>query len=76
MRRGMSCSCELGDGAVPINWCAAHARAYRIAVEAEREACAEKVRSFALHYIEGSDGRNTFNMLAEWIENRATAQKA
>ena len=41
MRKGMSCTCDLGDGAVPINWCAAHARAYRIAVEAEREACAK-----------------------------------
>ena len=46
MRRGMSCTCDLGDGAVPINWCAAHARAYRIAVEAEREACAKVAATF------------------------------
>lgn len=44
------------------------------AVAAEREACASKAREFGGHYPEGSDGRNTFILLAEWIENRATAQ--
>lgn len=36
----------------------------------ERETCASKAREFAGHYPEGSDGRNTFILLAEWIENR------
>lgn len=43
-------------------------------VDAEREACALKAREYAAHYQEGSDGRNTFILLAEWIEARATAQ--
>lgn len=38
-RTGMSCSCELGDDAMVVQWCAAHARAYRKAVADEREAC-------------------------------------
>lgn len=41
------------------------------AVAAERESCAHKAREFAAHYPQGSDGRNTFVILAEWIENRA-----
>ena len=40
------------------------------AVAVEREACAQKAREFASHYDDGSDGRNTFVILAEWIENR------
>ena len=40
-------------------------------IAAEREACASKAREFAAHYLQGSDGRNTFVLLAEWIENRA-----
>lgn len=43
------------------------------AVAAERTACAEKARQFASFYEQSSDGRNTFILLAEWIENRATA---
>ena len=43
------------------------------AVKAERDACAAKAREFAAHYPQGSDGRNTFVLLAEWIENRASA---
>jgi hypothetical protein len=39
-------------------------------IAAEREACASKAREFAAHYPVGSDGRNTFIILAEWIENR------
>lgn len=42
----------------------------REAVAAERKACADKAREFADHYDQGSDGRNTLIMLAEWIENR------
>ncbi len=38
---------------------------------AEREVCATKAREYAAHYPQGSDGRNTFVLLAEWIENRA-----
>lgn len=41
------------------------------AVSAERDACAEKAREFAERYPQSSDGRNTFILLAEWIENRA-----
>lgn len=40
------------------------------AIKAEREACAAKAREFAGHYDQGSDGRNTFILLAEWIEKR------
>ena len=45
------------------------------AVAAEREACASKAREFASHYPDGSDGRNTFILLAEWIERRDEAKK-
>jgi len=43
------------------------------AAAAERKACAAMAREYAEHYPPGSDGRNTFVILAEWIENRATA---
>ena len=43
------------------------------AVKAERDCCALKAREYALHYEQGSDGRNTFILLAEWIESRASA---
>jgi hypothetical protein len=36
----------------------------------EREEIARQARNYAGHYKEGSDGRNTFIMLAEWIEAR------
>ena len=36
----------------------------------ERKEIAEQARRYAGHYKEGSDGRNTFVMLAEWIEAR------
>jgi hypothetical protein len=39
----------------------------------EREEIAGQARRYAGHYKEGSDGRNTFIMLAEWIEARADA---
>ena len=42
------------------------------AVAAERAACAAKAREFSEHYEQGSDGRNTFVLLAEWIEARST----
>jgi hypothetical protein len=41
------------------------------AVAAEREACAARARELAGHYEQGSDGRNTFILLAEWIEARS-----
>lgn len=44
------------------------------AVAAERNACSAKAREFARCYPDGSDGRNTFILLAEWIETRALAQ--
>ena len=40
------------------------------ALEDERKEIAEQARRYAGHYQEGSDGRNTFIMLAEWIEAR------
>ena len=43
------------------------------ALEDERKEIAEQARRYAGHYKEGSDGRNTFIMLAEWIEARAAA---
>lgn len=46
-------------------------RAIQAAIADEREACAAKAREYAAHYPAGSDGRNTFALLAEWIENRA-----
>ena len=42
------------------------------AIKAERAACAAKAREFAALYDQGSDGRNTFILLAEWIESRAS----
>ncbi len=45
------------------------------AVAAERDACAAKAREFSEHYEQGSDGRNTFVLLAEWIEARSTLSK-
>lgn len=41
------------------------------AVKAEREAFSAKAREFAANYPEASDGRNTFIILAEWIESRS-----
>ena len=46
------------------------------AMNAELNVCAAKAREFAAFYDEGSDGRNTFILLAEWIERRATAPNA
>lgn len=42
------------------------------AVNAEREIIANKAREWAAHYQQGSDGRNTFILMAEWIESRIT----
>jgi len=36
----------------------------------ERDAIAAEVRRYAAFYRQGSDGRNTFIMLAEWIDGR------
>lgn len=40
------------------------------AIMAEREVIANKAREWAGHYPPHSDGRNTFVLLAEWIEAR------
>jgi hypothetical protein len=40
------------------------------AAETEREAIANEARRYAGHYPQSSDGRNTFILLAEWIEAR------
>lgn len=42
----------------------------RASAGAERTAIAERAREIASHYPEASDGRNTFILLAEWIEAR------
>ncbi len=49
---------------------AALATALEQARKEEREAIAEKARQLADHYPQSSDGRNTFILLAEWIEAR------
>lgn len=49
-----------------------HADCVPADVRTEREVIANKARQFAGHYPEASDGRNTFILLAEWIEARAT----
>lgn len=43
------------------------------AVATERMECAAKARQFAACYPDSSDGRNTFILLAEWIERRGEA---
>jgi len=50
---------------------ATHERiAYEQGRDEEREAIAAEARRYASFYPEGSDGRNTFILFAEWIENR------
>lgn len=39
----------------------------------ERRAIADEARRYAGHYPQASDGRNTFILLAEWIEARGAA---
>ena len=43
------------------------------AVETERDAIASEARRYASHYPPASDGRNTFILLAEWIEARSNS---
>jgi len=45
------------------------------ALEQERVDIQAKVREYALHYPQSSDGRNTFVLLGEWIEDRALAKE-
>lgn len=40
------------------------------AVADERKAISEEARRYASHYPQGSDGRNTFILLADWIDAR------
>jgi hypothetical protein len=42
----------------------------KAAVNAERDAIAEQTRLYASYYPQGSDSRNTFLILAHWIEAR------
>lgn len=49
-----------------------NSKSVTIEVDVERGHIASKAREFAKHYDEGSDGRNTFIILAEWIENRVS----
>jgi hypothetical protein len=46
----------------------------RAALEDERKAIAAKAREWARHYPPHSDGRNTFVLLAEWIDSRAACE--
>jgi hypothetical protein len=46
------------------------------AVAVERDAIAEEARRYAGFYPEGSDGRNTFIIFAEWIERRDMRESA
>lgn len=39
-------------------------------VAAERRAISEETRRYASHYPQSSDGRNTFLLLADWIDDR------
>jgi hypothetical protein len=55
--------------------CMEHALMIGAAVASEREACAAKAREFSEHYEQSSDGRNTFVLLAEWIEARSNTSK-
>lgn len=45
------------------------------ALTAERAAIEAEARRYAGHYTEGSDGRNTFLMLASWIADRAALSR-
>ena len=51
----------------------AMAAATRAALKSERASIADEARRYASHYKPGSDGRNTFVMLAEWIDSRECA---
>jgi hypothetical protein len=44
-------------------------------VRSERGVIAQKAREYADHYPIGSDGRNTFILLAEWIEARGALEE-
>lgn len=47
------------------------ADAIRETVIEERETIAAEARRYASQYPQSSDGRNTFILLAEWIESRS-----
>ena len=67
----LSCGCEIQQNVGFLHVCPAH----KYLVARERDACAAKAREFAEHYEQGSDGRNTFVLLAQWIEARSTLSK-
>lgn len=67
-----NCGCELSDeykAEVLAAW--NHRPSEDAALRREREAIETQARHYALHYSEGSDGRNTFILLAEWIASRS-----
>jgi hypothetical protein len=41
----------------------------------ERKEISEQARRYAGYYLEGSDGYNSFTILAEWIEARARMEQ-
>lgn len=45
------------------------------ALDAERKVIADQARYYASHYEQGSDGANTFTILANWIEERQVNQQ-
>lgn len=70
MRKGMSCSCEHADDGMVVNWCAAHARVYRKAVEEEREACARLADRVRKRRGQGIIASDVATEIAEAIRNR------
>lgn len=54
---------------------AEHEQQVREAVLREREEIEARLREVAGHYDVGSDGRNTFVMMADWVSARSTAQQ-
>lgn len=51
-----------------------HEQRVRDAVLREREEIENRLREAAAHYDPGTDGRNTFVMMADWVSARSTAQ--
>lgn len=63
----MTMSAKARDAIEAGTWCGD----VEAALMAERKAIADKAREYAEHYPPHSDGRNTFVLLAEWIEARS-----
>lgn len=53
----------------------AYTRGHADGVREEREAIENRLREVAAHYRPGTDGRNTFVMVADWVSARAGKTK-